>query len=409
MRRRDGIALVVSLVVLVVLVAIGLGSMFLAQMNLGIAQNTRASALAENAAESGLDSFMVYLSSAYTNDGAFPADKSALDAQVANLSLPGVTFEVASYERYADDQARIAVRGLFPGRNAEHVSEALVIGLSTPTTITPTQDPLFGKGLVTDGSIYLPGNANLDIDMWAGQDINVTGGKSKMVGGHVAQAGGTDCSVGHITCTTNATPPSVPKPVFDDLRAKVMADNATDCSATSTFPTSGTVICLPPNASVTLGDIHDAVVIGDASTTVTVQGDAANLTLVSGTVDLGSTSTLSGTTTVIAKNDIDFAKNVTSVDNVAHTFIISEGAITIKGNGGRDIYASFWAGGAFEINGKVGTMVTTVVASSTAIGIRSNGVDELITTPDAVDNPYIPPDPGSTTVTYNGLRVVSRR
>ena len=64
-RPQQGIAIVSVLLVMAALVAFGLGTLFLTQMNLGIAGNARSATRADNNAAAGLNAAFVALQRAF--------------------------------------------------------------------------------------------------------------------------------------------------------------------------------------------------------------------------------------------------------------------------------------------------------------------------------------------------------
>src|SRR5690554_2391877 len=74
MKRQEGFALIASLLVLLVLAIMGLGSIFLTQINLRIAENSRTGAIARFNAEAGLDSAFVVLAGAFRESTSVPSD-----------------------------------------------------------------------------------------------------------------------------------------------------------------------------------------------------------------------------------------------------------------------------------------------------------------------------------------------
>jgi hypothetical protein len=178
------------------------------------------------------------------------------------------------------------------------------------------------------------------------------------------------------------------------------------------------IICLASGAQLTLtGTVSNLVVIGDATNTVvlranTVPGgsEGMGVTLVSGTVDLTDQSTtMSGQNTIVARNNIDFRKGVLSADRTARTLLATEGDIRLNGNGGRDIFATFWAGGEFRINGTIGDFIGTVVAATSATAITGNGGVDHARLPDHLLNPFIPTIVTQQGFTDAGIQVLSRR
>jgi hypothetical protein len=295
--------------------------------------------------------------------------------------------------------------------------------------MTPSPGPsgysLFGEGFVARSHVDLAGTGFFDINFWSGGDINLRSGS--LVEGRSARAAGTTCRFGAPpqTCETHADPPPVVDPDFEALRAEVIENVEMDnpgfdmarCPLASGFYNgSNTVVCVPSGQTLTLtGNVRNLVVIGDETTTVHIDAstgdpttdDVDGVTVVSGTVTFGNDAVFHGTNTIIAKNDIEFGKNVVSHDGKARTFIVTEGNFTLRGTGASDIYASFWVGGTFDVRGTPNTFRGTVVAGST-IFRAGGGSFHTIRPPTGLDNRYIPTteEPSETGA---GIRIISRR
>lgn len=109
MKDSRGVALIASLLIMAAIMALGAGSMFLAQMNLKITENTRSNAVAKYHAEAGLDTAVALLKRRYDIYKAFPT----------TFTLPVTAGQ--SYEMFAGtegyrydnpDQVRVRVRAL---------------------------------------------------------------------------------------------------------------------------------------------------------------------------------------------------------------------------------------------------------------------------------------------------------
>src|SRR5690606_19308320 len=171
-----------------------------------------------------------------------------------------------------------------------------------------------------------------------------------------------------------------------------------------------------PGGTLTIDSaVTNLTVIADISSTVTINGRAGSttddhvngITVVAGTILFGSGAEFYGTNTLVAFHDIEFGKNVISHDDVARTFIVTEGNFTLSGTGATDMYASFWVGGTFTVNGTPDRFHGTVVSNETIV--KNGGASfSTITTPDAIENPIIPEDPDPEYVGA-GVRVMSRR
>ena len=149
-RRQSGIAVVSALVILLALTAFGLSSVFLTQMNLGIARNAQATVRADNNAASGLNVAFVRLQDEYRVTGELPA----------SLTLPTITgqgfaptYALTHYVRYSTTTAYVAVAGTAPGQG-EYLAEA-VVSVQGNSGLPP----YFGYGLSTEGVFEASGNA----------------------------------------------------------------------------------------------------------------------------------------------------------------------------------------------------------------------------------------------------------
>ncbi len=447
MRMNRGIALIASLVILAVVAMVGVGAFFMSNMDLKIAGNARSHVLARYNAESGLDTALVIAAREFRDSsGVLPtaAEFAAIFPSSAD-GTSAVQFELVpgGYRTFAADEASVSVRGFGPN-GAQYVAEARFRGVGTPVDVTTTTNPLFGIGFVTNGGVEFPGNSTLDLNVWAGTAIKFPGGKSRLGSGFWARTAGpvgTQCDIGKTRCQTEAAYPNVTPPNFDAQRLQVIAkyreltdpddlvaDRADLADVCTEFITSNTsrgnfsskILCLAPGVSLTLtGNIKDVVVIGDASNTVKLSANTASLladgtglgaTIVAGTVNLSDkNTTMAGENTVIAKADIEFNKGVTSVDTSARTLISTEGDVLLNGNGGRDIYATFWTGGTYRINGTQGDFIGSVVAASGTIAITGNGGVDHARLPEHLLNPFIPTVTTGRTFTDAGILVLSRR
>src|SRR5690606_34990783 len=83
-------------------------------------------------------------------------------------------YELAAYELFTDNEARVAVRGK-SGTRGEYVSEARVQGVVTPLISTDGDLGLFGVGLVSNSTIKIAGGGNpkpyLRMGIWSGGNV----------------------------------------------------------------------------------------------------------------------------------------------------------------------------------------------------------------------------------------------
>lgn len=440
MRQTSGFALIVAIIMLVVLASLGFAAMFLTDMNLKIAENGRTQTLARFNAEGGLDSAFVVLAGEVQEQLRDGADLDAvLPENLAEFRETFPAFENDEYALvdgdgytfYGDGTARIRVIGFGP-RDAEYVAEALVRPLANASD-APGDYSLFGEGFVARGDIDMAGKGTYDINFMSGGNISLRA--ATLLEGNIASAAGSTCSFkwGEGQCLTDQEPPDVPDPDFAALRASVIEDLEEDASwslpsgqtwsegSCDTSPatinsTSNAIICVPSNTSVTIsGNVEGLTVIGDETTTVNIDAstgdvddDSVNgVTVVSGTVNFGGGASFAGSNSIIAQNDIEFGQNVVSNDETARTFIVTEGDFTLNGAGTSDIYASFWVGGTFTVNGTGDKFRSTVVSSNTIFKAGA-GSFATLSAPSGLDLEYAP-DTSDPEYTTSGIRVISRR
>lgn len=209
-------------------------------------------------------------------------------------------------------------------------------------------------------------------------------------------------------------------------------------------PVIGGGYCLAPNVRVVIdGTVSNTVIAGDESTSVifrdtavmqpdTTGGatyDEMGITVVAGDIQFekGATvPTFTGENTIISKNDLVVPGGVApnpldcGTDCIGSAILfVSEYDIRINGNGGLPIYASFWAGNTFTVNGSSTYFAGNVWAygkdipgdcsspGASCSGIKINGSDTVIAALDNYGNPFEPPGP--TTYASNGLRILTRR
>jgi hypothetical protein len=153
MKRQQGIAIVSGLIVLVVIMAIGVGALFLTNTNLRTSENVRSNAVAAANAESGLEIAALLLRESYlgtTTNRSFPS----------SLTLPATsTYSLASYNRTNSSQAVVKILGV-SASGGEFLSEA-VIKVQPGDPILP---PVYSLGLASEGTVTVTSNASLYID-----------------------------------------------------------------------------------------------------------------------------------------------------------------------------------------------------------------------------------------------------
>lgn len=211
--KRNGFALITSLLVLGVLAMLAFGATILANMNLRVAENARTNLVASTHAQEGLDISFIATARAYRSwlereiaSGGSPGtltgtmlfdDALALMPHTEDYSLLG--FE--TFTTVPGDPSRativVAVRGSGP-RNAQHVSRARIE--TTYNAIGGGNPGEFAEGFVTDGMIDFNGTGSYDINFYAKSKIEVNG-NSTLGAGYIAESLG-ECKIGKTTCVT---------------------------------------------------------------------------------------------------------------------------------------------------------------------------------------------------------------
>ena len=174
---RSGIAIVATLVTLVLVVGLGLSSMFLAQMNIRTTENVRSQAIAQNAAETGVDVVRLALQEAYRTNGAWPSSFAA-------PALTGVLYEiVAGSYQIADDRVELEVRGFGPNDAVHTMQVNFAITIDTVDG-GPPEEPESVRGIVAEGNVDFPGSEGIAPTL---RDVRIHGNKGVGLGGGVYQ------------------------------------------------------------------------------------------------------------------------------------------------------------------------------------------------------------------------------
>ena len=154
MKKRDGIALIASLLIMAAIMTLGVGSLFLTNMNLRIAENNRTQAVAQYNAEAGLEAAIVKLKKDYEagTPKQFPATLSV-------PTSPGISYKNVSYTPYTTGGMRTQARAVMVGtgpNNARYQTEALLAAVA-PTSSTPPS----WTGLVSENVVDANGGPTL--------------------------------------------------------------------------------------------------------------------------------------------------------------------------------------------------------------------------------------------------------
>ena len=424
MNRQSGIALVTSLFILVAVMLVGLGSIFLTQTNLRVAENIRSNALARNNANTGLEAAYLILESYHTSYNTFPTSSS-------DFSLPaGGGFALVSYRFDHADQVMVRVRGS-TSRGAEHEVEGLFSLYQAPPEIPES----YTIGLVSEGEVEVNSNASIYTDSGVhgnsgfdlagdfyectARDASGTCIASVLVTVDppvtLASLTGT-CKIGNQTCSPidYLTDPVSVAPNYHVRRDAAMdLDNngvvdVNDCLGALTVPVpamSNVVVCTTGNVTLNNAVLSDVTIITDGDITLTGTATLTNTTLIStgGLVDIesgtftdtrifsedsltfagsGNAYTWNDSNTIATAGDITFNgqndhnNTINPITNPDGTkgiglALIADGDITQNGSNSSnaDYYALIVSGGNFVQNGK-----STLFGAVSAVGdLRFNG------------------------------------
>jgi Tfp pilus assembly protein PilX len=162
MKSQSGVALVSSLLIMVVIMTLGVGSLSLAMMNSKIAENTRSNTQATASAEASLNAAILVLSQQYasSSDKKFP---QSLTVPQINGS-PAFASGDAVYTPTSD---RSGYTLTIKGRTASgglHQSEVLVVSTSGSGSSTATGAGPLGKGINAEGTVTVNGSNTQYID-----------------------------------------------------------------------------------------------------------------------------------------------------------------------------------------------------------------------------------------------------
>lgn len=445
MDRQAGIALVTSLFILVAVMLVGLGSIFLTQTNLRVAENIRSNALARNNANTGLEAAYLLLEDYHQNNGSFPTSSTG-------FSLPsGGGFVLSAYRYDNPDQVMVRVRGS-TSRGAEHEVEGLFSLYQAPPEIPEA----YTIGLVSEGEVRVNSNASIYVDSGvhgnSGFDLDgdfyectardatgtCTATTLVITDPPVTMASLTGtCKIGSTTCNPidYLTDPVSIAPDYATRRNNALdldgdGDfDVDDCSGALSVPTSAMsslVVCASGDITLNNAILTDVVIITDGNITLTGNATLTNTTLIStaGEVAIdagtfqgarifsqdsltfdgaagnytwndGNTVATAGNITFNGSNQNSNTVNPTINPDGTKTIgmtLIADGDITQNGSNSTnaDYYALFVSGGNFTQNGR-----STLYGAVSAVGdLRFNG-RFTIDSGYAFDNPDLEevPDP----------------
>lgn len=265
-----------------------------------------------------------------------------------------------------------------------------------PAPIGWELNPLFTVGIVAFHDIKL-NTGHMHMDLWAGGVIRVRS---------VDEDSGYQTHAGIDMSALNFPFIHFPEQ-RDQIIVNLLADRGeTDleelCAGgleiigmTESVPSFTPLVCLSDGANAILeGTYPEIIVIGDADTTVRLQGDIGNeagsSVLISGRL-INVRGSLTGDVTILTADPFSLDSDLRGSSTGARPVIIAEQGLDIVGNRGEEANAIVWGGGDIVVRGVMplfrGTIVTngSVISNSSGLGAFS--------LPGAIDNPYLPKVP----------------
>lgn len=383
LRTSGGVALISSLLVMGSVMAFGLGSLFLTQMNLHIGENVRSSTVARYHAQAGLEAALLILEQHALTHGSLPTSDSSVLKHDASAPYQ------LRYAREGNSAAVVRVTGLSPNGQGKFVSEARVV-LNTQGTMTP--HPSFSRGLIAKGT--------LSIESW--------GNHSQLIGAQLHGAQGYRlnnfqvthmmmCHVADRDPTSGHCNKPQARPENDALAAisglagypQYLCQPFTDARLCSgSMPTNLLVAAQDPFATGTPHEIRvDTLAlrnrrINERPCTKTVSGSLTLTTLhqvhdagfrsgavvcLGGGVSFPANVELSGVS-VIAEQAISFGGRATLRDT---TLVSKQGAITLHAQANTTLERSFlYALSPLQLNTQVEVSGSSTLVSGSSITFR---------------------------------------
>lgn len=401
MKKQDGIALIATLLIMAAIMALGVGSLFLSNMNLRIAENSRTNAIARYNAEAGMEVALVQLKQEYATNKTLPA----------TLTLPAapestVRYSLNPYQGYvratSGTTAEVRILGeVLNSDTAKYVAEAFVVVGAAPTKLfgIATEgviDISSGTSIYTDAGVH--GNAGVALgnsDFYACLSRDASGVCTTTKELHasdipVSTSNNAPCSVkgeSYSACDRNYQPVTVNPDYLTKRDRAIQASNVQNAvpprtgtlssangiycdkivNATSAVTissidlTPGKVICVEGNGNVTLGSalLSGVTVIADGNISVVGAPELSNNTkLISkaGTVFLGKPSSIMNSH-IFSQGSLDYNGptntfgGVSTIATAGNINIGGSSSIATDANSNKGIGVAMIAGGNVDVNG----------------------------------------------------------
>jgi hypothetical protein len=369
MKANRGIALIASLLIMASIMALGLGSMFLTQMNLQIAENTRSNAIAKSNADAGIEVALIQIAILYENNAkTFPATVPASSLSI----LAGQSYRPeggdAWYTWYDAEQARITIEG-FTANNGSYIAEALL-------TAVAQLNPAFRVGLVSEASVRITGGGSalfINSGVHSNDGVTLTGfDGSNFKSCPLGYTDGSSCPnrtptpasssnstcrlKGTLRCATNVDPYSVTPEYMakrNEIIRKAHREGGVKSDANSTL---AIMQGITPNNEMRCSSVHSNGKVFLSASDVQLAGPVI---CADGEVIFPSGVNMTGIT-VIAEGDVKFGTSSTAITGTAGNLtdvklVSKQGAVRLNSVTGHNLSIFSARGNLIETSGQTST------------------------------------------------------
>jgi hypothetical protein len=156
MKKQDGVALIATLLIMAAITALGVGSLFLSNMNLRIAENSRTQAAARYNAEAGIEAALIRLEREVETNKKFPDTLVLPSSPDTSITYQLMTPASDGYKVNASKTAaEVRIVGTGPN-GARYQTEAYLSSTSVAGGLSAER---YGRGLVSEGVLNINGKA----------------------------------------------------------------------------------------------------------------------------------------------------------------------------------------------------------------------------------------------------------
>ncbi len=393
MKKQDGIALIATLLIMAAIMALGVGTLFLANMNLRIAENSRTHAVARYNAEAGLEAAIVKLKKDYANatpTKQFPPAPSepngftlpsSPDSTVTYLAIGSGSTYTPYTTGGVRTQARVVIVGTGPN-NARYQTEALVVANAAKTKF---------HGIETEGIIDISSGTSIYTDAGVHGNAGVTLGNSDF---YTCLSRDTS---GACTNPKELHASDIPVSTSNNASCSVKGENYTACERDHEPITVNPDYLAKRDRVIQASDVRNAVLprTGTSSSahgincdrvvTATSEVTLSSLELIPGRVICVQgngdvtipNNSLSGVT-IIADGNVGFADTNADVSLTNNTTLISKNGTVSLGKKSSVVNSHIFSQGSVDYNGPNNTFegVSTI---ATAGNINIGGSSKIAT------------------------------